>query len=159
MLAKGRVAADENDLYASSVFVVADLGSPGDRIAWWVTLMGGFLIAPDLQPASPFIEHAAAVCHPLKLWVSQQTHKKHPALYSLIKKAVASENSTWQLLTSSADFLVSVTKTGTVTKAVFTKHEIHTEKHLANDKVKKSAMTKEEFLKYVSRVNSRKLSA
>ena len=148
-----------DDLCTASVFVVSDLGSPGDRIAWQVALMGGFLIVPDLQPASPFIEHAAAVCHPLKVWVSQETQKKHPSLFALIQKASASNNSKWKLLSSKASFLVSVQQAWIVTKAICTQREISDKKYLANGKVQKSVLTKEEFLKYVSRVSSRKLTA
>ena len=74
---KGRVV-EMNDIPNASIFVVSDLGNPGDRIAWWIGLVGGFLISPDLNPTSPFLQFDAAVERPLKLWVSHATRKKTP---------------------------------------------------------------------------------
>jgi hypothetical protein len=156
---KGRVV-EMNDISNASIFVVHDLGNPGDRIAWWVGLVGGFLITPDLKPTSPFLQFDAAVKHPLKLWVSHAMRKKHPMLYSLITKAVASPASKWKLLASKEMFIVSVKKAaGVRTKGICTKSQTAQEKDFIDKKVAKHVTTKDSFLQYVTRVISRKMTA
>ena len=136
----------------ASIFIVADLEKPGDRIKWLSCLKGCWLIDPQsvLTGSGPCLRFEPAIKKPLKLWVSKKTRLTHPALYSTLQVAINSSKSKWKLLLTKKDYMSSSARSRC---AICCKQDISSNKMLQA----RTIYTKDAFLSHITRVRLKRL--
>ena len=95
----------------AQVFLVRDVGSPGQRILWVVALQGGAVIDPGFLRGGDghglVVTYSPAVSRcQRRVWCSQRFVDQHPTLYNLLDFAIQhAPNCRWTFLSGTvADF-------------------------------------------------------
>ena len=96
----------------AQIFVMGDVGNPGQKARWAAALYGATLVSAQLMLSAgqegPYISFKAAVTTRRLIWMSEGFKRRHPIVSGIIIEAAASPRSCWQLIATREAFLAKV---------------------------------------------------
>ena len=102
------------DKLSAALFIVSDVGKPGQRVNWASALVGGCIADVSLFKGgpSPIVAKEKAINIYKEIWISDTVGSNHATLAEMIRKATTMRGSQWKVGVFIGDAMTRVTHPG-----------------------------------------------